>query len=188
MTKRLPPEVKAANKIAFAKKQSERYKGAGNPFYGKHHKEETIEKNRKAHLGKPGANLGKTLSEETKEKIRQARLGNFNKPRKKIESNTHIALSNGKFAIVDPEDYEKLSKILWCVTKNRNTFYVHRALGKGKYQTMHHAIMGIPEKGLMIDHINGDGLDNRKCNLRIVTNKENCLNKHWRKGNEVKKK
>ncbi|MBE3136070.1 MAG: HNH endonuclease [Thermoplasmata archaeon] len=192
MTKRLPSEIKAANKIKFGKIRSDRMMGEGNHFYGKHHNQNAVEKNRQAHLGKPGPNLGKKLSEDTKDKIRKARIGNFCKLRipttiaPPSKSKT-ILLSSGKVAIVDFDDYERLNIFLWCVSKRGNIFYIHRALGNGKYETMHHAIMGLPKKGLMIDHINGDGLDNRKCNLRVVTNRENCLNKHWSKGNEIHK-
>jgi len=178
MTKRLDPDVKAANKIKFGKIRSERMMGEGNHFSGKHHTAESKEKNRKSHEGLPAPRLGEHHTLIAKEKIRKARIGKFNKPRESISEIGTIPLTNGKVAIVDESDYENLIKHLWCVTKNRNTYYVHRT-SYGKIETMHHAIMGVPEKGLMIDHINGNGLDNRKCNLRVVTNRENCQNKHW---------
>jgi len=184
MTKPLDPEVKAANKIKFGKIRSDRMRGNGNHFYGKHHSKESIEKNRAAHIGKPSARKGATHTEESKDKIRAARIGNFGNIRKPVEREGLIRLSNGEVAVVDIEDYPSINEHLWSVTKSRNVKYAHRTVN-GKTVTLHHAIMGIPENGLVIDHINGNGLDNRKCNLRIVTNRENCQNKHWRKGSPI---
>ena len=69
MTERLDPAIKAANKIKFGKIRSDRMKGEGNSFYGKQHSQESIEKNRSAHIGKPSPRKGATLSHESKEKI-----------------------------------------------------------------------------------------------------------------------
>jgi hypothetical protein len=181
MTERLDPAIKAANKIKFGKIRSDRMKGEGNSFYGKQHSQESIEKNRSAHIGKPSPRKGATLSHESKEKIRAARVGNFCNPREPVLHDGLIRLSNGEIAVVDTPDFTIVNRDLWSVSKCRNVRYAHRT-ERGKTITMHHAIMGVPEKGLMIDHINGNGLDNRRCNLRIVTNRENCQNKHWRKG------
>lgn len=188
MTKRLPPEVKAANKIKFAQKQSERYKGEGNPFYGKHHKPETIEQNRQAHLGKPGPNLGVRMSEKTKDKLRQAHLRKAKVEREEPPSEDptikYIPLTKGHIAIVDVEDYERLNQFLWVINKNKKQLYAKRSLpkegGKQKSETMQQLVLKAPN-GLMIDHINGNGLDNRKSNLRIVTNRQNCQNRHQTK-------
>jgi hypothetical protein len=181
MTKRLDPAVKAANKIKFGKIRSERMMGEGNHFFGKHHTEESNESNRISHKGLPAPRLGAHHTEVSKDKIRKARIGNFGKSRENISEIGIIPLSNGMYALVDEHNHEPIIKSLWCVTKNRNTYYAHRTV-RGKTETMHHAILGVPPKGLMIDHINGNGLDNRECNLRIVTNRENCQNKHWWKG------
>lgn len=91
-----------------------------------------------------------------------------------------IALSRGKYAIVDPEDFDKLSKYKWYVAKSRNTFYATRTgkRQKGqrqKYCPMHREIIHIPD-GMVCDHINGNGLDNRKANLRAVTPAQNIWN------------
>jgi hypothetical protein len=191
MTAQLPPEVKAANKIKFGKIRSERMMGAGNHFYGKHHTPEAIEKDRAAKKGKPSPRKGEHHTEETKEKMRKRKIGKAVVKREVIPalSVRCISLTKGLLAIVDSEDYKKLNANLWVAHYDRNRIYVQRALprenGIQKSEKMHHVIMGNPPEGLMIDHINGNGLDNRKCNLRFVTNRENCQNKHWWKENEI---
>jgi hypothetical protein len=194
LTKRLDPEVKAANKIKFGKMRSERMMGAGNHFYGKHHTEEANEKNRIAHIGKPSARKGKLHTQESKEKIRAARIGKTTSVRSNqlptpIGNEKYIPLTKGLFAIVDDDDFDRINSVLWISHIDKNCVYAQRALpkknGRQCAEKMHHAIIGKPPIGLMIDHINGNGLDNRKSNLRVVTNRENCQNKHFWKGSPI---
>lgn len=42
---------------------------------------------------------------------------------------------------------------------------------------LHHVVVGKPRKGYVVDHINGNRLDNRRCNLRVITHRENCQNR-----------
>ncbi len=89
-----------------------------------------------------------------------------------------IPLSQGKFALVDDEDYEMLIKNSWSISRGRNTDYVQRNYynsGKDHITLMHRLIM-VAKKGEMCDHKNRDGLDNRRKNLRICTNAENARN------------
>lgn len=92
-----------------------------------------------------------------------------------------IPLTQGKYAIVDPEDFERLSKHKWHLQRTNQTFYaVRRAKGrertKGQVVFMHRSIMSPPE-GMSIDHINNNGLDNRKANLRLATAAQNARNR-----------
>jgi hypothetical protein len=103
-----------------------------------------------------------------------------------------IKLTQGKFAIVDQEDYEKLNAHKWRAHSNHNiAFYAVRMTGysiNGKRKTiqMHREIMR-PADDLFVDHINHDGLDNRKINLRIVTPAQNNYNCRKRKGEHSSK-
>lgn len=94
-----------------------------------------------------------------------------------------IKLTQGQFAKVDDDDFEKLSKRSWCADyqKRRKCFY---AISKWfnpisqKYSTIRmHRFITNPTEGLVVDHINGDTLDNRKQNLRVCTSAQNSLNK-----------
>ena len=86
-----------------------------------------------------------------------------------------IPLTQGQFAIVDAEDYEWLSRHKWCAAKSRDNFYAHR-FGDGTIVNMHREIMRAP-KGVICDHKNHNGLDNRKSNLRLCTSAQNQYNK-----------
>jgi len=91
-----------------------------------------------------------------------------------------IPLTQGKFAIVDAEDYEELSRYKWHVNKGGRTDYA-KSQKKGKAIKMHRLLMRAP-KGLFVDHINHNGLDNRKSNLRLCTRIENLRNQLPRRG------
>lgn len=91
----------------------------------------------------------------------------------------HIPLSGGGFAIVDTDDYEKLANRSWKNSQGRAIRTKHEGYIGGKRQysveIMHRIIMDAP-KGMDVDHINGNPLDNRKTNLRICTHQENTMN------------
>ena len=93
----------------------------------------------------------------------------------------YISLTRGKHAIVDAADYPALSKYKWFAqpTERGHTFYACRSR-KGRALSMHRQIMK-PPKGMVVDHINGNGLDNRRCNLRICTQLQNSQNTHRRR-------
>lgn len=92
-----------------------------------------------------------------------------------------IPLSQGKFTIVDPDDYERLSRDKWYAAKGHNTFYAIRGKWSKRERKrveirMHRVIMR-PPADLCVDHINHNGLDNRKANLRLATYAQNVHNR-----------
>ena len=96
-----------------------------------------------------------------------------------------ISLTQGKFAIVDPDEYYRLSEYKWSASRVYNKFYAVRTspAGKGRRKKtirMHREIVNIPD-GLECDHINGNSLDNRKANLRPATRQQNCWNNRKRR-------
>jgi hypothetical protein len=93
-----------------------------------------------------------------------------------------IPLSQGKYALVDEADYAELARYRWCVSWNvsgkqghRKTFYAARS-EKGRTIRMHRQIMGAA-RGEVVDHINHNGLDNRRSNLRVCSQAENMRNR-----------
>lgn len=96
-------------------------------------------------------------------------------------SSKRIELSQGKFAIVDSSDYERVNKFKWYYAAGYARRNIRLPNGKRKIVFMHRELMQTPE-GFETDHINGNGLDNRRSNLRIVTKHENQRNAKARKG------
>lgn len=103
-----------------------------------------------------------------------------------INSKTHGI----KTILVDDEDYDFLSKFTWCIIKCHNTFYAKTTINYKKIR-MHgmilkHHNIDIP-LGQMIDHIDSNGLNNQKINLRVVSNSENQFNVGKRKNSTASK-
>jgi len=93
--------------------------------------------------------------------------------------------NSGDFFLIDKEDYALVSKYKWYLDSKINYKRTRTNIGGRKNHktiSMHRLIMDFPE-GKEVDHINGNALDNRRNNLRIVTHAENCQNSSKRKGN-----
>ena len=91
-----------------------------------------------------------------------------------------IPLTKGKFAIIDDADEKLISNYSWQAyyvgRKNSKRWYAgarERITNKMVY--MHRLLSGVD--GMLVDHINGDSLDNRRSNLRPCTNSQNNMNK-----------
>jgi hypothetical protein len=90
-----------------------------------------------------------------------------------------IPLTQGLYALVDDEDYEYLSRHKWYASKEGNMYYAKRYVylgnGKGTSVKMHQGLLG-KKPVFVIDHKDGNGLNNQKSNLRHVTRRQNAQN------------
>lgn len=89
-----------------------------------------------------------------------------------------IKLTRGFVAIIDDEDYDLIKDYRWYTKEMSHTVYaqanISRYKGRGTIK-LHRLIMDAKD-GQIIDHINGNGLDNRRQNLRFVTAAQNQMN------------
>lgn len=86
-----------------------------------------------------------------------------------------IKLTQGKYALVDDQDFEWLSQWKWFLSSSGYAVRNPRDIYKGSVILLHRLIMDTPQ-GLDTDHINRNRLDNRRINLRIATRGENNIN------------
>lgn len=87
-------------------------------------------------------------------------------------------LTKGKVALVDVADLLIVARYSWHAQNKKGYWYARRVStidGLRYRESMHRRIME-PGPGLVVDHINGDGLDNRRANLRLCTHQQNCSN------------
>lgn len=112
--------------------------------------------------GKIKSNLGKKLAHKNK------RNWNFEQP----EDHKLIPLTQGKFAMVDNDDFDRVKDINWTYSQG---YALNNKLG-----SMHRYIMGHPD-GYLIDHKNHNTLDNRKTNIRYATKQQNQMNQRIQK-------
>lgn len=103
-----------------------------------------------------------------------------------------IPLSQGLCALVDDDMFEELNKFKWHASKHRNTFYAIRNLeiypGVRTTVKMHRQVKRALT-GELIDHWNGNGLDNQLGNLRVASSSQNSANKRMlEKGRKSKYK
>jgi len=104
-----------------------------------------------------------------------------------------LLLTKGLFTLVDGDTYRTVGHLNWFASKAKNGYYAKTNIKrdyignyKSKYQLvyLHHVIMGNPLNGLTIDHIDGNTLNNTKNNLRIVTQRQQCQNRHINKSSK----
>lgn len=83
--------------------------------------------------------------------------------------------------IIDEQDFSMCQQYRWHIEKYKNrSMQYGAAMNNGKVLRIHRYIMQAPTQ-MQVDHINHDGLDNRRCNLRICSNRDNNCNKDFTK-------
>ncbi len=101
-----------------------------------------------------------------------------------------IKLSNNQNVNIDDDDFNKVNIYRWKRNKGLKTDYAAKTiyLGDGKWKTilMHRFILGIKDRNILVDHIDGDGLNNKKENLRICTRSQNSANRTSKKNGTSK--
>ena len=93
-----------------------------------------------------------------------------------------IVKITGYDVLIDDEDLEKVTTIKWTVLKTKGLIYFRRNNHENNAMLLHRYIINA-RKGTCVDHISGDTLDNRKCNLRICTIAQNTMNSKRRSDN-----
>lgn len=91
-----------------------------------------------------------------------------------------IPLTQGKYALIDDIDLERVSQYKWFARKSKKCYYAAtyiREWEKVKMIHLHHFIAGWPLNGLIVDHKDRNGLNNQISNLRICTQAQNVANR-----------
>jgi len=97
----------------------------------------------------------------------------------RIEGNlAYVTLTQGYIAVVDSDDAYLVEGFNWCAQVSRSTVYARRSdctSGRGRFVLMHRLISTAPDD-MHVDHIDGDGLNNCRSNMRLATNQQNQHN------------
>jgi len=96
----------------------------------------------------------------------------------------YIRLTHGQFAVIDAEDYFRVSQYNWRCTQDGNRYYAFTVIslkGRKRKIFMHRFILNAPRHKL-VDHIDGNGLNNRKANLRLCNHTQNARNRRPNSG------
>lgn len=88
-----------------------------------------------------------------------------------------ISTRKSEKIVVDDDIYEKFGDKKWYISSKGYAARNFGSTGYNNIKYLHRLIMGEPT-GMVIDHINGDKLDNRRCNLRICSNRTNVRMRH----------
>lgn len=104
----------------------------------------------------------------------------------KVEQWREIPLTKGRVAIVDAEDFDLVNAHIWYAATSHRACYARtrsRVNGRWVCVSMHRFILGVTDRAIQVDHKNHNGLDNRRCNLRLCDNRTNQANARIRSNN-----
>lgn len=87
-----------------------------------------------------------------------------------------------KQVFVDDEDFDRINKFKWTLKKSHNTFYARRSSKSPTWILMHREIINVDDKSIHYDHVDTNGLNNQKINLRRCNHSQNGANKPSLKG------
>lgn len=87
-----------------------------------------------------------------------------------------LCIAGGRVVLLSEEDVGLVSKYHWYGVPSKKTVYARYQDAARKVTLMHRLILGA-DPGQIVDHINGNGLDNRRDNLRLVTAAQNSHNR-----------
>ena len=97
-----------------------------------------------------------------------------------------LPLSCGRFAMVDQEDFERVASMKWGGMQvgasdevDERKVYVYSRQPRSGFVALHRFILGLAKGEGIVDHINGDPLDNRRANLRVGTYADNNSNRQY---------
>lgn len=99
-----------------------------------------------------------------------------------------IELTQGFVALVDDADYENVNQYKWRVWRNKKRTVAYAVTGQtcnDNFQSMHQFLMGTAPEGLVWDHIDLDGLNNQRSNLRLATRSQNVIHQRARDDNKT---
>lgn len=97
----------------------------------------------------------------------------------------YVPLTRGKTAVIDAADAHLVGGVNWCAVKFGDTFYAatnRRLDGKRRVAYAHRDLMTPPDD-MIVDHIDGNGLNCRRSNMRLATRAQNVRNSRRPKHN-----
>lgn len=97
-----------------------------------------------------------------------------------------ILLPNGFITIIDDEDFDAVKNYNWRLKKNHDIYYAYAQIEK-KRVLMHRFLMNVNDTEILIDHIDNNGLNNRKKNLRLCNQTQNKANRKGANKNSISK-
>lgn len=95
-----------------------------------------------------------------------------------------IKMSKGKVMLIDDSDYGLMSRFAWSWFKSRNTYYASTDIG-GRCRILAHRLILGAKQGQLTDHIDGDGLNNQRSNIRLCSRSQNCQHTKIRMDNRT---